>query len=149
MFASDACLIPSVIACFFLGRMVDSNNMLRIFYRVYLVLLVVLLLGYYLDSSSRLGIIVTTVVIKLFNSMKYYLAHCLINEISKGTYSGINITGLLSFYNFGVNSAIQNQIIYLIGYHTSMRIGFVVAIGFSIALPLIIKWVRAGEKITP
>lgn len=148
MFVSDACLIPSVIACFFLGRMVDSNNMFRIFIRVYLTLLAILMLSYYLDSTSRLGIITTTVTIKLFNSMKYYLALCLINEISKGTYSGINITGLLSFYNFGVNSAIHNQVIYLIGYHTSMKLGFAIAFVFSISLPWIIKWVRTGEKIS-
>ena len=149
MFVNDACIVPSVIACFLLGRMVDSNNIFRIFNKVYLTLLAVLMPDYYLDSTSRLGIIATTVTIKLFNSMKYYLSHCLINEISKGTYSGINITGLLSFYNFGVNSAIQHQVIYLIGYHTSMRIGFVMAVAFSISLPFIIKWVRAGEKISP
>lgn len=141
MFVSDACLIPSVVACFFLGKMVDNSNMFRIFNRVYLILLAVLMLGYSFDSTSRLGIIITTVTIKLFNSMKYYLAHCLINEISKGTYSGINITGLLSFYNFGVNSAIQNQVIYLIGYDFSMRIGFSIGIGFFILLPVINNWV--------
>lgn len=148
MFISDACLFPSVIACLFLGRMVNSSNMFRIFKRVYLILLSVLILAYYLDSTSRLGIIATTVTIKLFNSMKYYLAHCLINEISKGSYSGINITGLLSFYNFGVNSAIQNQVIYLIGYQFSIQIGFAIGIGFAMLLPFITNWVKAGEKIS-
>lgn len=147
MFVSDACLIPSVSACFFLGRMVDNNNMFKIFNRVYVTLLAILMLGYYLDSTSHLGIITTTVTIKLFNSMKYYLAHCLINEISKGTYSGINITGLLSFYNFGVNSAIQNQVIYFLGYEFSMRIGFAIGIGFAMLLPFINSWVQAGKKI--
>jgi hypothetical protein len=144
MFIGDLCIIPSVIACYYLGRKVDRSNMYTFSQYLYVAKLIICFVAYSLHLEARSGIIFATIMISVSSSLNYYISHCLINEVSKGSLSGINITALLSYYSLGTNTSIQKELIYMFGYDPSMYVGFSIALIIAVSFPYLSRWIENG-----
>jgi Na+/melibiose symporter-like transporter len=79
MFVSDFCLIPSIIACYFIGKAINSSNTYRYFSIIFTAKVAICLVAYFIQAQQQAFILLFSIVIKVASSLNYYMKYCLIN----------------------------------------------------------------------
>lgn len=71
---------------------------------------------YLSDFSNHTSILIVFTMMYIVGSVHYFLETAIINQMSKGRYSGITVTVLLSISNFSRNTALQKELIHIFSY---------------------------------
>jgi len=100
-----------------------------------------------LDFQEKYSIAVAYWIIWFIYGFQYYVMNIIMNELSKGRFTGITITSLLSLNNYCNDTFIQKEIINYFGFDWSAKAGFLYTASLVIALPYIDSWIKRGLKI--
>jgi len=89
-------------------------------------------------------VIATSLIVNTLSNMRFLLHSSLINLFGDGKFSGLCITTLASFVNFGNNSWLQLQVTGIFGYWNGVGMGLIVAALTGLLFPWMIGWIKRG-----
>lgn len=96
MFVENLCLVPNILGSFVLSRHITHLNISRYFELLATVQFCFALFIYISNFEGKTLLIALFACMKIISSLNYYVESSVINETSKGRFSGITITVLLS-----------------------------------------------------
>jgi hypothetical protein len=116
MFLENISFIPNIFVSILLSKYLNPNNLHRYQHKAAIIQFFVVLLIYLADFSNYMGILIVFTLMYVVGSVHYFLETAIINQMSRGRYSGITVTVLLSISNFSRNTALQKELIHIFSY---------------------------------
>jgi hypothetical protein len=91
-------------------------------------------------------IALTSLLTSIFASWRFYLATYMINDFQVHALTGMFVTFMASFANFGMQLTVQTWICGKLGWKLCALVGTGIQMGIVIFLPRFYDWVQAGDS---
>lgn len=117
MLGQNISFIPAAIVSYIIGNYMSNANCFKYYYICTIIKFVYMVLIHMLKIKRQSTAISLYVVLFFISSVHYYLENVCMNQKSKGKFSGLSITLLLSISNFGRLTVFQKMIMGRVGYN--------------------------------
>lgn len=147
---ANVLVIPTIIFTFYFGAWTNlCNGRLN---SLILVLASLVAINGYLVVVFPLElwiVVLTSFVTGVLDSWRFYLCAYMINNFPPHALTGMFITFMASFSNFGKEKSLHTWISGKLGWKTCAIVGLCIQIGIILLLPRIYRWVNEGDSDVP
>lgn len=147
MLAQNLCLIPNIVASLAISRFVNVANYEKYFYFCTIAKFCFIIFLYFSGNGSETTAIGLYVLLYVIGSIHYFLENVVVAEESRGKFSGLSITLLLSISNLSRLTVLQKMVIDQIGYNSCINICLIFSSAVIVLLPTLSKWTHEAISL--
>jgi hypothetical protein len=147
---ANVLVIPTIIFTFYFGAW--TNCLRGRLNSLMFVLSIMVAFNAYLAIVFPLNVwvvVFTSFVIGVMDTWRFYLCAYMVNDFAPHALTGMFITFMASFSNFGKEKSPHTWIAGKLGWKTCALVGLAIQVVIIVLLPSIYRWMQAGDSDVP